>query len=161
MRDRHTLTPSIEKAVIADRMAARKIPLEGELWDLIQRRAKARSYQTKKGEGIISEYVFHRKAQPIGDFEKSWKAACKKANLTGKLFHDLRRTAARNMRRAGVPEEIAMQITGHKTTSMFRRYNITNDDDLRQALNLTQRYLSTILAEKQDVFQFPKASGQF
>ncbi len=138
---------------------ARKIPLEGELWALIERRSKARSYQGKQGEVIMSEYVFHRRGQPVGDFEKSWKTACEKANLTGKLFHDLRRTAARNLVRAGVPEQIAMLITGHKTTSMFRRYNITNDDDVKRGMRMMLGYLSTIPAEKQNVLQFPKVSG--
>ena len=63
-----------------------------------------------------------------------------KLKYVGRIFHDFRRSAARDMIRSGVPQRIAMDVTGHKTQSMFQRYNITDTDDLRDALRRTQLY---------------------
>lgn len=119
----------------------RVLPLEGELWDLMERRWNARHVAVSEGVTKIAEYVFHRTGKRIAEFRKPWAAACKAAKVPGRLFHDLRRTAARNMVRAGVSQSVAMSITGHKTQAMFLRYNITSEEDKRKALHSTQQYV--------------------
>jgi integrase len=92
------------------------------------------SHEALAARGVICPYVFHRNGEPIRDFRGAWKRACKAAGVPGKIPHDFRRTAARNMIRAGVSQSVAMQVTGHLTPSVFRRYDITTDEDVRQGL---------------------------
>jgi hypothetical protein len=85
------------------------------------------------------DHVFTRCDKPVRDFRKSWENLCTAAGVPGLLFHDLRRTAARNLRAAGVPEEIIMRIAGWKTSSIFRRYAIVDKTDVREALQRLER----------------------
>jgi integrase len=110
----------------------RVLALDGDLRALVERRVKARA--------LVTDLVFHVGGEPIVDFRKSWASACKAAGVAGRLFHDLGRTAIRNMVRAGVREGVAMAISGHRTRSVFDRYNIVNEADLRDAMKKTSAY---------------------
>jgi integrase len=129
------------------------------LADLIDRRRRVTD-DVKKRRRMVVTHVFHKNGKPIGSFRKSWITACVEAGLgrevrepdkvdaKGKIIkrgrlikkeafripHDLRRSAARNMSRAGVPEQVIMQICGWRTRSVFDRYRITSERDLADGL---------------------------
>ena len=106
--------------------------------------AQHAEHERLKKAGHVCPYVFFhevakgrggdKKPRAIVAFGKAWKSACRAAGCPGRIPHDLRRTAVRNLVRAGVPQTVAMQLTGHKTDSVFRRYDIVSADDLRVAV---------------------------
>jgi len=99
-----------------------------------------------------SPFVCAKHGKGIADFSCSWEKACKKAGLENLLFHDLRRSAVRNLVRSGVNERVAMAISGHKTRAVYDRYNIVSEDDLRQASKKLEGYLEeTATKPLQDV----------
>ncbi|HWP72952.1 MAG TPA: site-specific integrase [Methylomirabilota bacterium] len=107
--------------------ASHVIPIVPALAEIIERRRAARV--------VGSAWVFCRKdGSRIGDFEKAWKSATKAAGCEGVLYHDSRRSGVRNLTIAGVPQSVAMKISGHKTDAVFRRYNIVTTSDMRKAL---------------------------
>jgi integrase len=117
---------------------ARTIYFDEELAELFDK-----LWLKRKAARYFCKYVFvnAKGTDRMYRFDKAWKTACKRAGVH-RLFHDFRRTAVRNMVRAGVPEGVAMKITGHKTRSVFERYNIVNDKDLREAARRQSVYLS-------------------
>jgi integrase len=125
-------------------LTRRTLPLDShpELVAVMERRWVAREFSRPDGTVGLSEFVFHHDGVPVLEFRKTWATACRLAAVGKRPFHDFRRTAARNMIRAGVPQTVAMSITGHKTVSMFNRYNITNQDDRREALRKTAAHVA-------------------
>jgi integrase len=93
----------------------------------------------------------NHKGEPIGDFRKAFDSACAAAGLQGILPHDLRRSAVRNFIRAGVKETVAMRLSGHRTRSVFDRYNIVSEDDLIDASAKLQEFLVEAIKDEKVV----------
>ena len=113
------------------------LPLVGELLEIIERLRQVRLPTFPSVFYRITEIG----VQPVGRFDKAWESACTKAGLPFRRFHDLRCTTARNLNRAGVPDRIAMALMGHKTRAMYDRYNIVDEDDMREASAQMQDWL--------------------
>lgn len=88
----------------------------------------------EREHACVIPWVFvHSDGRRIKDFRGAWAKACKDAGVPGRLVHDFRRTAVRNLERAGVPRSAAMRMTGHKTEAVYRRYAITDSAMLQEA----------------------------
>ena len=104
----------------------------------------------ERAMGRLVPAVFHRDGDPIRDLRGAWAAACITAGFVRvvnpeaptaeqhrkatKLLHDFRRTAVRNLERAGVSRSVAMKLTGHKTEAVYRRYAIVSEGDLAEGV---------------------------
>jgi len=101
---------------------SRMLPLRGELQNVIERRLTERR--------LDCPYVFHRNGQPVKSFRKAWKTACEAIGQPSLIPHDMRRSAVRNFRKAGLSENEGLAMTGHLTNSIYRRYDIIDEEDL-------------------------------
>ncbi len=110
----------------------RAFPLIPELRALLERRRDA-TRRCERAQGRIIPWVFHRNGRPIKSIARAWRTACRNAGVPGRVPHDFRRTAVRNLERAGISRSVAMKMTGHKTESVYRRYAIVVESDLRDA----------------------------
>jgi len=111
----------------------RVLPISPSLRTVLDRRAALRRPEDR--------LVFRRDGIPRRAWIKAWPEACRRAGVPGRRLHDCRRTAARNLVRAGVPERVAMMLLGHSTRSIFERYNIVNERDLMEAGQRLQEYI--------------------
>jgi integrase len=110
----------------------RNFPLTPELREVIEQQIeRTRAFELATGQ--IVPGLFHRNGRPIKDFRGAWSAACKEAGVPGRIPHDFRRTAVRNLERAGVPRSAAMKMTGHKTEAVYRRYAIVDEAMLQES----------------------------
>lgn len=120
---------------------SRIIPLVAELREALAARKVLRDASYPK-----CPWVFFNRGERLLSIKNAWERSCKRAGLVtedgkhSRIFHDLRRTGVRNLVRAGVPEKVAQTISGHKTRAVFERYNITNEDDLKDAAKRLQEY---------------------
>lgn len=131
---------------------SRTFYISPELTEILSKLWETRTQQEDK-----IPYVFpNRKGSGrIVDMRKSWKNGLKTVGLEGKLLHDFRRTAVRNMVRAGVPESVAMKVSGHKDRSVFERYNIVDEKDLQNASKQLREYLDNQHDDQEKNFIMP------
>ena len=112
------------------------------------------TFDAERGTGRIIPWVFHRNGRPLRSINAAWRKACQRAGIDGRIPHDFRRTAVRNLERAGVPRSIAMKLTGHKTESIYRRYAIVSEADLTEGVEK----LSRLHRAQSDCLPFVKPS---
>jgi integrase len=127
----------------------RVLALEDDLKDIIVRRlAKKRP---------DCPLVFHRKGRPVKRFEKAFKSACEAAGLAGLVPHDMRRSGIRNFTKAGLGQSEGMSISGHRTDSVYRRYNIIDEEMQRQSLKRVHEHQKREVEQRKKVVPIRQA----
>ena len=109
--------------------------------------------------GCFIPFVFHRSGRSILDFREAWQGACERVRLVGRIPHDFRRTAVRNLERAGVARSVAMKLTGHKTESVYRRYAIVSEADLAEGVKKLAALHASTPSQPRTVIPFQSASA--
>jgi integrase len=129
---------------------ARMIYLDDQLKEVFNKQWKDR-----KNHKTLLPYVLINRdgTDKIKRFNKAWKKACRDAGIGIRLFHDFRRTAVRNMVRSGIPERVATMVSGHKTRSVFDRYNIVDDENLKLAAQKHDAYLKSQRGHNPPIFK--------
>jgi integrase len=115
---------------------------------------RAYTEAVQRRTGAIVPWLFHREGQPIRSMDTAWRSACERAKVAGRLMHDFRRTAVRNLERAGVPRSVAMKLTGHKTEAVYQRYAIVAERDLAEGV----AKLAALAPAPRTVIPFPAAA---
>ncbi len=110
----------------------RNFPLTPELRAVLERQ-RASTTAVEKATGQIIPWVFHRNGKPIKDYYETWRKATGEAGFPDRILHDFRRTAVRNLERAGVPRSDAMAMVGHRTEFIYRRYAISDEASLKES----------------------------
>ena len=123
------LSPARSKTLVG-----RILPISPPIAEALARRRARRDPE--------SPLVFHRDGIPVRRWRTAWRTACQAAGVPTRFLHDCRRTAARNLIRASVPERVAMLLTGHKSRAIFDRYNIINEQELLEAGDQLVAYLA-------------------
>jgi integrase len=129
----------------------RNFPLTPELLGILRAQVD-RTHELELATGRIIRWLFHRNGRPIKDFRTVWKAACRTAGTPGRIPHDFRRTAVRNLDRAGVSQSAAMKLTGHLTAEVYRRYAIVDEEMLRESVHKL-----TILHDSERILTWKKS----
>ena len=123
------LSPARSKTLVG-----RMLPISQPIAEALARRRARRDPD--------SPLVFHRDGIPVRRWRTAWRTACQAAGVPTRFLHDCRRTAARNLIRASVPERVAMLLTGHKSRAIFDRYNIIHEQELLDAGDQLVAYLA-------------------
>jgi integrase len=111
---------------------ARSFPLTRELSEVLTRQLRATAEFERKS-GQIVPWLFHREGKPIKDFRKAWALACRRTGVPDKVPDDLRRTAVRNLERAGVSRSAAMAMVGHRSESIYRGIALADEIVLNES----------------------------
>lgn len=116
--------------------------------EALLREQRERTRAVERATGRIVPWVFHNSGERIHGYKQAWAGACKRAGLPHAWVHDLRRSAVRNLVRAGVPEVVAMRLCGHKTRAVFDRYSIVNEEWLREGVEKLARRSAAVAERK-------------
>jgi integrase len=136
----------------------RNFPLISELREVLAEQLE-RTAALELATDQIIPWLFHKEGKPIGSFRKAWASACKRAGIAGKIPHDFRRTAVRNLERAGVPRSAAMAMVGHETESIYRRYAIADDGMLKEGAIKLAAFYAAAKNERREVVPLKKTKS--